>query len=74
MSPSSASKYKPSKKPAETGGKPVKAVTINIPVNRVTSRGEYRDARCSREGNSSRVTKGGMGENYFMRLLSVAPV
>jgi hypothetical protein len=29
---------KPSKKPAEGGGKPVKVITTNIPVNRMARR------------------------------------
>jgi hypothetical protein len=36
--PSSGSKSKPNKKPTEAGGKPVKAITTNIPVNRTARR------------------------------------
>jgi hypothetical protein len=35
-SPSSGSTHKTSEKPAEAGYKPVKAVTTNIPLNRLT--------------------------------------
>jgi hypothetical protein len=65
------SKSKPSKKPAEAGGKPMKVVNTNIPVSStarrlkgnigkyavvwsVTTRGEYREVRCSVERNDSR--------------------
>jgi hypothetical protein len=33
LSPSSGSKSKPTKKPAQAGGEPEKAITTNIPVN-----------------------------------------
>jgi hypothetical protein len=42
--------------------------------NGYTTRGEYREVRCSGASNSSRVPLGGVGGNWCMGLLSVASV
>jgi hypothetical protein len=63
--PSSGSESKPSKKPTEVGGEPVKDITTNIPVNRMARRleGNIGEVRCSGESNSSRVTLRGASGN-----------